>query len=560
MKQTMLPCTVVILLLCSYGDAQPVKVSPQFDKKSGQVVLSSEKQPDQKCWKAVSNDSKTYALQRISKCIDGTDLKSVKVEKLPDGAYSIDGKVLEVIILVDGKKGIEPLGPVVDQGPFIIVVTSTSELRRTDQVTDVKQAEPPSGPGSPSKKQKVQLTLDKNVVVAEFTTAPAATCWKPRTGIQYELLKASDECLIDVEVRSERVERDQEGTYWVAGKRIRLKLMMAPDLVADLSKAPPDKGPVLIVSETGSIVRTMRVLERRSQFDSCIWTGEADVRIDLLRRSVDKVPSRSIVHPNEGIIVQVCYDPQDDITVQWGGTRGLTRSSVGDKSSHSGVDAGDKPVQISSLPFPPRQTGSADIKVFIGTDTNVAPIFIVELEVEPTYWGAIRFGLGTIFGDWKTYEVATLSGSRQPEVRGSVNRAKFELVSGFALYPEAIWGGGRSQTAPFGWKNTDVAPFIGFGIVGQSSTNGVQGLTSFHAGIEIEFASNFSVALTYAYRRARVLADGYAEGSPVAMSLTADNVTTDGWSSGFAVVLNASPEFLQFASGKSADTPKGTDK
>jgi hypothetical protein len=117
--------------------------------------------------------------------------------------------------------------------------------------------------------------------------------------------------------------------------------------------------------------------------------------------------------------------------------------------------------------------------------------------------------------------------------------------------------GGRSQS---GGPNVHFAPFIGFGVLGASPDQGLQGLTSVHVGFELEVASNFSIAATFAYRRVRRLAPGYEPGSPVAMGMEADSFTTDGWEPGFGLVVNASPSFLQFATGKSSSGGAGGDK
>jgi hypothetical protein len=201
--------------------------------------------------------------------------------------------------------------------------------------------------------------------------------------------------------------------------------------------------------------------------------------------------------------------------------------------------------------FPPRQVGTADLKLFDTDDLSAKPAMSFELEVEARYWGAVRFGLGTLFGRWKSYDIGTFAGSRQPQVRETSEGAAFELVSGFAPYVFDLGSGGRSQT---GGPNMHLAPFVGFGVLGVSPDKGIQGLSSFHLGLEYEVANNLSIAATFVYHRSRQLAMGYTPGAPVAVGMTADNVTTNSWERGFAIVINASPSFLQFATGDSTKT------
>src|SRR5262249_1836853 len=101
-------------------------------------------------------------------------------------------------------------------------------------------------------------------------------------------------------------------------------------------------------------------------------------------------------------------------------------------------------------------------------------------------------------------------------------------------------------------------PYFGFGVVGGAANQGVQALSSFHSGLEFEFASNFSIAATFVLRRTRALLPGYTAGSAVSLGTTIDAITHDSWRPGFGLVINASPSFLQFATGTSAPANNGT--
>ncbi len=330
----------------------------------------------------------------------------------------------------------------------------------------------------------------------------------------------------------------------------------------ELANPPPvdEQGPLLLVlaDHTVVVVDSLKAAETHS--DTTVLTcpdnafaraHDADVEIDLLSGSVIKNPPRNVVSPNEGLVVYVCHDPSKYVTVDWGGSRGMTRADIVPTNQSQGKGGDKAPPApkpgLSRYAFAPRQAGSADLKVWASTDTTHTPDAALELEVEPLYWGAVRFGLGTLFGSWRSYEIATFSGSRQQEVRSDTQNATFELVSGFAPYvlDDYLWNG-RSQS---GGHDAHVAPFFGFGVLGTTPNQGVQGLSSVHLGIEYEVADNFSIAATAVYRRSKTLANGYAVGSPVESGMTLDNITVDNWSWGFAVVVNATPSFLQFAAG-----------
>lgn len=328
-----------------------------------------------------------------------------------------------------------------------------------------------------------------------------------------------------------------------------------------------EQGPFLVVLDDGTFVQsalkdTPAAPPTAPPECSFADVKDGDVAIDLTRRSVIRNPARNVIGPNEGLTVYVCPEPNMPVNVIWGGARGLTTAQIANPNQSARAGEPAKPLAAAPqqpkpirFTFAPRQPGTADLKLFNTDDLNAKPAMTFDLEVEPRYWGAVRFGLGSLFGKWNSYEIATLSGSRQPEVRETANGATFELVSGFAPYLfDVLRSGGRSET---GGKNLYVAPFVGFGVIGMAPDKGVQGLSSFHAGLEFEIAQNLSIAATFVYRRGRQLAAGYSPGAPVAAGMTVDNVTTESWDRGFAIVVNASPSFLQFATGDSSSKKSG---
>jgi hypothetical protein len=168
----------------------------------------------------------------------------------------------------------------------------------------------------------------------------------------------------------------------------------------------------------------------------------------------------------------------------------------------------------------------------------------LELEVEELYWGAVRFGVGTVLGDFHGYDITTLAGAETAQIRESDIPVQFELVTGFTFYPEAF-NGGRGYVAGPNWF---AAPFIGFGLVGQSAKD-ISAFTSFHAGLDLEFARDFSLAFTFVLKSTRVLSDGYSPGSPIDAGVAEDRFTEASFVPGGAIVFSASPAFLQFATG-----------
>jgi hypothetical protein len=315
---------------------------------------------------------------------------------------------------------------------------------------------------------------------------------------------------------------------------------------------------VLAKDDKGYWVGTVeeKAPERREEAVACNF-GDADhmsipdtrtervIEIDLPRKRIVRAPPRMVIPQNTGLIVLVCRAPGEDVTVTWDGARGLVRSHmdrVDGELKSSGVPVSPN---VAVLRFPPRKPGDADLTIQGADEKNK---MVVELTVEELYWGAVRFGLGTLFdvGDLAhDYELVVFAGSSQMEIRELNTPVAFEVVNGFApyLFDIAVWGGRSHTNGP----NAYVAPFVGFGIVGATTTGTLSALSSFHVGLEVEFSANFSIATTFAMRRTLALADGYHPGSPVAAGASVEGVTEDSWQPGFGIIVNATPDFLQFA-------------
>lgn len=301
-------------------------------------------------------------------------------------------------------------------------------------------------------------------------------------------------------------------------------------------------------------------------------------------------PGRNVVAPNHGLFVVIAHPKGRDVTANWAGTPALTRSSVtfperrDADDTHAATDEVGAPAAerlvTSSFSFAPRAAGAAKLTVTskpkpagagksekdAPTGSTTATTYELEIVVDTFSWGAVRFGFAGLFGDAVSpnYEIRNFAGATQTEIAQTDKQdVNFEVVLGFSPYllDMFIWGGRSHAARHIFDNNTHIAPYIGLGIVGQSAS-GVDALTSIYAGAEIEITSTFSIAGAAVWRRVNALADGYAVGAPADVG-TAFTVATTGF--GFALVLNATPDFLQFAtpssssSGSSSASESGSD-
>lgn len=263
--------------------------------------------------------------------------------------------------------------------------------------------------------------------------------------------------------------------------------------------------------------------------------------------SVVRAPSANIIAPNESLVLVVRHPSGEIVVANMGGEQGLTIPSVpkDDKTAQAENDPPEpKPTYATSIfRFAPRKSGSANIaiKTHTGDPSKLTERLTVEIEVDQRFWAAARTGIATVFGDYKGYEVITFEGSQQPQINERSVPVQFEAVLGFALYPEAFGGcGGRSYTEGC---NSHVAPYLGFGVVGQTYKS-VSAFTSFHVGLDIEFTRNISLAVTAVARRHQYLVEGYTVGSPV--SAGSEAFLENGFAFGGGLVLNGTPDFLRF--------------
>lgn len=292
------------------------------------------------------------------------------------------------------------------------------------------------------------------------------------------------------------------------------------------------------------------------------------VKLEANSNQLEKRPKRGVIRPNTGLKVYVLHAPGANVAVSWGGTQGLVQPilRVPQPALHgpaqSKADGATLALSVSSFGFSPRRTGAAPLTITTkeppptsgkaaDADGSVSTTYTVELEVEELSWGAVRFGFASVFGDAATpsYEIRTFAGGNQTEIAlASDPVVNFDIAVGFAPYiiDLLLWGG-RSHT---GGDNAYVAPYIGFGLAGQSAT-GIEALNAIYTGIEVEFTPTFSLAGAVVWRKVTDLADGYAVGSPVGINT---NYTTEKTGVGFGLILNVSPDFLQFATPSSSSS------
>ncbi len=288
-------------------------------------------------------------------------------------------------------------------------------------------------------------------------------------------------------------------------------------------------------------------------------------------------PSRNVFTVNTGLVVYVRHPSSSTVKATLAGKEAVaaltpnvptaqspSRNPRALKEVEDGgtQDASAVPpaLVMSTFRFSPRAAGDAPLTITwtpqqAGKTPDGGPSQItLDLQVESVNWGAVRLGVGTVFGNAvsPSYELRSFAGSSQSEVALSDKpNVGFEGILGVAPYVldiVACPGHGRSFT---GGCNFYVAPYVGFGILGQSAT-GVQSFDGIYLGGEIAFSSTYSIALTWVDRRITELSSGYSEGSPANVGT---QFTRTGSGRGFGLILNITPDFFSFSTP--AKTPSG---
>ena len=273
--------------------------------------------------------------------------------------------------------------------------------------------------------------------------------------------------------------------------------------------------------------------------------------------TIAKLPKRQfIVPPNETIYVVVRTWDDNVPSVTMTGTVGLSAPKLNSQvTAQSGVPLEGTPVGHTTYatvwPMAPRAsatTATVTVKLVKRADrATVVDQLPFDVAVDTVYYAALRLGIALGFGEFDHgYQAQKVGGSAVSEVVATANRdMNMEVVLGFAPYLDGIFSGklhGRNYGSGF---DIGLAPFVGIGIVSQG-TNNLTAFRSFHAGAELEVGRNFSIAFTYVGRFVNELPAGVAVGSAVPDGTLSTHAALV---SGYALVLNLSPEFFKFAGG-----------
>lgn len=254
-----------------------------------------------------------------------------------------------------------------------------------------------------------------------------------------------------------------------------------------------------------------------------------------------------VIRPNTPILVVVSYRDLPTgtrIAISAEGQVGLFTPG---SRNETGIIANARVDQPEPLPFiqplGPYLPGSVTVHVrVVSSAPNTTPIDLpTQLIVEETFSGALRLGIGGVFGGAveRGFALRTAPGSSQPEiVATNGGDMDAELVLGAAIFLEQ---GGRGYVVPS--HNAKFAPYFGIGILDQTD-NGLKLLRSVHLGLEYEFNAHFSIAVTVVGRRITRLS-GAELGDPVAMGGALPTET--GFAFGGAVVINLTPDFFKLA-------------
>lgn len=188
-----------------------------------------------------------------------------------------------------------------------------------------------------------------------------------------------------------------------------------------------------------------------------------------------------------------------------------------------------------------RQPGPAKISIAVTNrkDPKEKTTLPVNIDVEKTYASALRVGVAAVFGNAVDAEFAAeaIDGAKQAQIsRTKGGSADLEVVLGFAPFLNKNGRGDVTSCYP-----ACFAPYAGLGVV-ELKTSALRALTSLHIGAEWSMIPDASIAATLVFRRVTRL-NGQVVGGPVATKPS----TRETLGVGFGVVVNFSPEFIQFA-------------
>jgi hypothetical protein len=208
------------------------------------------------------------------------------------------------------------------------------------------------------------------------------------------------------------------------------------------------------------------------------------------------------------------------------------------------------PAATSAMSSASLATAGAVVTAAVAPPASSATGTTIDLAVDQGYSGAVRFGVGHVFGAHDHSYSKLQRGPDQPKEIVETAAAATEVVVGYALFLDGL-GWRKPAGRTYALRNEGVGAFItrhtgiffGFGALSYSPSN-IDFLKSIHAGIEIEFTRNLSIAATVVYRRTSQLDGGLRAGGPAPEG---DILTATHYEPGFGLTLNFSTDFLKFA-------------
>lgn len=265
-----------------------------------------------------------------------------------------------------------------------------------------------------------------------------------------------------------------------------------------------------------------------------------------------------ILRPNRAFIIYVRHLASEDVEIGMTGKRGLYYAGdldlTGDLSAEN--RGGDPPARTLITPqhFGPQLPGETRLAIRHGGHET-----ILEFAIQPVYIGAIRVGLGMVFGTpEREYTIVTVPGSQTREVALATTEPSSpvaaEIVLGFA--PFVFQPHGRAYFGPRGLDQR-IAPYVGLGILqtrAEQDAARLSLLRSIYLGVEIEMTATSSLAAAFVLGRVDRLKQPYRVGGPVEDGIL-EVPTTPGFLPGAGVVINFSPDFLRLSPFSAGSKP-----
>lgn len=236
---------------------------------------------------------------------------------------------------------------------------------------------------------------------------------------------------------------------------------------------------------------------------------------------------------------------------------GSSTSTLIDGQGLAGGTTGDR--LTSTVFIPPHAPGTLhmDVKFVDATDnTKVRTITSVDLIVDQGYAGALRLGLGHVWGTQERSYSALQRTKDSPKEIVEQSTEPTEVVVGYSLYFDGFSVQGRTYNLLshcwycWFWRHAGI--FAGFGALSYANGN-VDFLRSIHVGPELEISRNISVAATVVYRRNSVLSGGLQPGGPAPEG---EIPTSSRYDWGLGLVITFAPEFAKFATSATSGGSK----